>query len=217
MKKISLVNASPKGQKSTSNYLLKEFSRLLDPEEYEDNFINIISSKDNNTFESLSNSTMIILAFPLYIDCLPAFLIDFLNDYENFLNNRKNLPKVYAIVNMGFPEAEQTKTALNIVENFCKKTNHSYQYGIGIGMGGALGTNPKSRISREPYKPIHNSFLEMINDFDNDIYNTDCIKENKYITPNIPKFIYTFLGSISWLRHGSENGLKRKDLLKKLY
>lgn len=219
MKKISLVNASPKGQKSTSNYLLKEFSRLLVADKYEENFINITSSNKNNTFETLANSTIIILAFPLYIDCLPAVLIDFLNDYESHLNNHKNLPKVYAIVNMGFPEAEQTKTALEIVENFCIKTNHSYQYGLGVGMGGAIGTNPKSRLNKGITKPIYSAFVEMVNSFNVEGTNpcADCIKENQYVTPNIPKFLYTFLGSLSWIRQGHENGLKKKDLLKKLY
>ena len=143
MKNIILVNGSPKGKKSCSNYLLETIKENIE----KDNIVSELIINDNRIkreekFNILVNSDVIIIAFPLYVDCLPSCVISFLQEFENYLNNKKIEKEIilYGIVNCGFFEGEQNKYALKVLKNY---TNHisflTYGGGLGIGGGAFLG------------------------------------------------------------------------------
>lgn len=67
----------------------------------------------------------LIFVFPLYIFCLPAILMRFLQDYRRYLTDHTNETGrmlVYAIVNCGFQESDINSEAVRVVRSFSEKS-----------------------------------------------------------------------------------------------
>ena len=83
---------------------------------------------------------LVIVATPLYVDSLPAPLIE---TFERLHELRRTAapPKaqrLIAVVNSGFPEAHQNDTALAICRCFAHRAGFRWDGGLALGMGGAL-------------------------------------------------------------------------------
>jgi hypothetical protein len=87
-----------------------------------------------------SSSDLIILAFPLYADSLPAPVIAAL---EMIAQQRQNTAqpasqRFLTIVNNGFPEAHQNAIAVQICRRFCVEAGLDWAGGLSLGGGGAI-------------------------------------------------------------------------------
>lgn len=146
---ILLLIGSPKSSSSTSeslgNYLilrLEEFGLSV-----EKDYIYKRIRKEEGQKELLSkvnNADLIILAFPLYIDCLPAGVIktlELIANHRKSLNNPKKIGFV-VLINCGFPEAEQNNTAVEICKIFAREVGFEWKGALALGMGGAIGGRP---------------------------------------------------------------------------
>lgn len=142
MKIITLVNGSPRGNKSSSFIFLKYIERFLDIKDQKI-YINVKLKKgaDNpkESIETLANSDIIIFSFPLYSYTLPApftKLIEELYYYKkNNIGNVNSKTKVYTIVNCGYAKAEINIESLRVMKLFCNRMNYDWRFGIGIGSG----------------------------------------------------------------------------------
>lgn len=112
------INGSPKLTNSNSNYFLNKLS----PKEkikfvYKDKFSEIL--------KSIKKVDTIILAFPLYVDGPPNKVIEL---FEYIKNNKINIKnkKIYTIINCGFWEAKQNRTASLIIEDFAINNGIKY-------------------------------------------------------------------------------------------
>lgn len=133
MKKILLINASPKKKFSASDYFLK-LQRIFLKGEVEKDFLRN-KGDYKRILEKLKSVDMIIFSTPLYVDSLPAHLLSFLKEMEIFCKENKLDLKVYAISNNGFIEGRQNETLFSVLENFCIRSNISWCGGLGIGGG----------------------------------------------------------------------------------
>lgn len=207
--KIAFINGSPKVKDSNSGCVLNDLKALLPNNEILD-YKFCKHTIDNNTLEELSKAEVFILAFPLYVDSLPAHLISCLYDMENYFKGKNNNIKVYALVNSGFYDAIQNKHALEIIKNWCTHCNFTFGQGVGIGAGGMLssiknipsGKGVKRNISKA-YEMVANNIL---------LGNTD---ENIFVSPNFPRVLYKLFAEISWRKQIKANGLNVKDLFTK--
>ena len=91
-----------------------------------------------------------IVATPLYVDNLPAPLIE---TFERLYASRRNSasPKpqrLVAIMNCGFPEASQNTTALAICQCFASRAGFRWDGGLALGMGGMLSGQPIAEHGR---------------------------------------------------------------------
>lgn len=112
MKKIFLINGSPRGKNSASQYFIQEICELLDAQKVQAGNMNVIDLWRKNDMESVYeeviNSEVILFAFPLYVDSLPSHLIEFLIGLERFIDAHRaqsegqSIPKAYGVVNCGF-------------------------------------------------------------------------------------------------------------------
>jgi len=125
---ILFLIGSPKGSSSTSNSLgdylisrLEHLSRTVGKE-----YIYKLVRKEEGQKKLLTKveeADMIILAFPLYIDCLPAGVIkalELIADHRKLKKDRKK-QGFAIIINCGFPETLHYNTAIAICKIFARE------------------------------------------------------------------------------------------------
>lgn len=204
MKKIALINGSPKYKDSVSGCILDIYKKQLSNHEItEFNF----RTKEVKDIEKLCENQIFVLAFPLYVDGVPAHVLSCLQQMAEYLQDKKLDISVYAIVNCGFYEGKQNQYALEIIKNWCVKSNIRWCQGIGVGGGGMISmlNNPSS--ASEPLKDI----IAMINK-QIVLIEEGRMEENQYESPNFPKLFYKIAAEQGWRQLIKKNGLKTKAL-----
>ncbi|MBN2040453.1 MAG: NAD(P)H-dependent oxidoreductase [Spirochaetes bacterium] len=225
MKNIVLIDASPKvNERSVSGYLIDMVSKHIQENNAEKIRINIRQSfRKNETEENykvIIKADALIISFPLYIFCMPGILTRFLQDYYQFYLKHKEeatRPKVYTIVNCGFPEPEINLEAVRVIRSFCGHINADFRFGIQIGCGGMLLGAEGKPIVKKVVQKLDRIFSEIIEDIQN---NNSEKKENVSVSAiTFPPGIFFFLmNKFGWYTMARRrNGLKRKDLYKKPY
>jgi hypothetical protein len=93
---------------------------------------------------AVAQTDLVILAAPLYVDCLPAAVIEFLEILAQRLpeHDRLNSQRLVAISNSGFPEADQNDIALEIYRRFAQETGFDWAGGLAMGAGEAIKGRP---------------------------------------------------------------------------
>jgi hypothetical protein len=221
MKNIVLINGSPKvNETSTSKFLAEALGARIDPATANQSFINIRQSisrhRTEQDFATISKADTIIIAFPLYIFCLPGILIRFLEDYYNFYleNGRVENTKVYAIVNCGFPEPGINLEAVRVIRSFCRHIKADFRFGILIGGGGMLLEARDAPFMRKTIKELEQAFASIVEDIAGDALQA---MDNINIAMNFPRRLYFFMGHRGWVSLARKNGLKKKDLYRRPY
>lgn len=212
-----LINGSPKGEKSCSNYLLDIFKSEF---EKENNVYEVAISekriKDEDKFHIISNCDNIVIAFPLYVDCLPATVIKFLEGFEKYTkdNNIKCDSRLYCVVNCGFYEGIQNRQALKVVKNFTKHIDKiRYGGGIGVGTGpfiyGSSNIQWEAKIKAAVKEEIYNIIQAISND---ELMNKDLFAE-----ANMNKRLYIEAGNFGWISSGFKNKVYLRGFNNKPY
>ncbi len=212
---ILLLVGSPKGSSSTSaslgNYLtlrLEEFGLSV-----EKNYIYKHIRKEEGQKELLSkvnNADLIILAFPLYIDCLPAGVIkalELIANHRKSLNNSKKKGLV-VLINCGFPEAEQNNIAIAICKIFAREVGFEWKGALALGMGGAIGGRSLEerggmvRNVRKGYNLAAQALSE----------GRDIPEEAIELVAKrfMPITLYTKMGNLGWNRQAKKFGARKK-------
>ena len=167
MSNIIGINGSPKINKGASfNYLKSFTSKIINSNLYDSKDIKFIKKND-----------VIIFSFPLYVDSLPSHFLDFLINLEK---NKICNKDIYVICNLGFYEGKQGNIALDIIKNFCFRTNNNYMGGLCIG-GGPIGYKKYPLINLRIKRKIQKLYSTIISAQKYD---------NTYASPLIPRFIY---------------------------
>lgn len=222
MKNIVLINGSPKvNEEPVSKYLVETAGSHMDGICCKKTLINVRQSftahKTHEDFEAMSKADGLVIAFPLYIFCMPGILTRFLEDYYKYYMENKNScksPRVYAIVNCGFPEPGINLEAVNVIKSFCRHINANFRYGIMLGGGAMLLGAKDAPFMKKTMSSLNSEFMAIANDIISD--NTE-EKDNVSISSNSPNRIYHFMGNLGWVLSARKNGLKRKDLYRKPY
>ena len=212
---ILLLVGSPKSSSSTSeslgNYLilrLEEFGLSV-----EKDYIYKRIRKEEGQKELLSkvnNADLIILAFPLYVDCLPAGVIkalELIANHRKSLNNPKKIGFV-VLINCGFPEAEQNNTAVAICKIFAREVGFEWKGALALGMGEAIGGKPLEerggmvRNIKKGYNLAAQALVEKKNIPEEAIQ----IVGKRFI----PITLYTKMGNLGWNRQAKKFGARKK-------
>lgn len=212
--KALLLIGSPKIKYSTSESLGQYLLDRLVQNKFNSEKIHVLTALKsqesiNEMVYSINNSSVIILASPLYVDCLPAPVIKMMEITKIIRNNKPftNRPKFVALINSGFPESSHNNVALNICKIFCESSDLEWLGGIGIGAGGAIdGRNLKDMGNM--VKKITNG-LDIVAE---DIINNRKISEDTITNMSklfMPKFMYTTFGNIGWILTSRKNHIKK--------
>ena len=207
--KIGIINGSPRGKKSNSEILIKYLCSLL--EEHQINKYYLFSSKIHSEIKSeIHNADVLIFSFPLYIDSIPSSLLDILLKFEEekIVNSKT---KIYCIANNGFFEGKQNQLAILQMKNWCQKTGVEWGQGIGIGAGEILSYVEKVPLGKGPLKNLG----KVLEQFTNNIKTLKSGNEI-YVNPNWSRLLYWTQGTVSWIIKARKNGLKMRDLFRKI-
>jgi hypothetical protein len=145
-KKALLLIGSPRGKASVSNSLGSHLLSALQDRglETEKAFVYPVLSDENKMTEllrSVDSCALLILAFPLYVDQIPAPVIQLLRLIAERCQGRQAGPikSLAAIVNCGFPETVHCSPAAEITRIFAKQAGFRFLGCLALGMGGAIG------------------------------------------------------------------------------
>ena len=195
MEKLIVINGSPKPKYSASGLLISQIEVIAGeafPVYQATKLLN--QESPAAAVSELLRAATLLIVFPLYIDALPAPLIQVLTllDQGAALAHGQ-LPRVYAIGNCGFYEAENNRLALDIIQNFCRRSGLGWGYGIGIGAGGSL-TFPSQDFSQGPTSNVYKALREMVTH----IQKQSAPTQNVFLTPNIPRESYLKGANKAW-------------------
>lgn len=206
--KIALICGSPKISNSASGCLLSMVKEYLGSVDYFEYQWNSKKSRQDD-FHNILSSDAIVMAFPLYIDSVPAYLLGHLIALEDYskLHSIKSKAKVYALINNGFFDPKQSCHAMEVVQHWCRHMGLFFGQGICVGGGGMLSGLTNVPNDKGPKKNIGNAMKELVQNI-NDRSGADV----KYVLPNFPYFAYKFMAQRGWRYAAKKNGLKAKDL-----
>jgi len=212
---ILLLVGSPKSASSTSNslgdYLISHLEQLdlsVDKE-----YIYKLVRKEEGQKKLLTKveeADMIILAFPLYIDCLPAGVIEALELIADRRKSKKDRKKqrFAIIINCGFPETQHNNTAIAICKIFAREVGFEWKGALSLGMGGAIGgrsLEDRGGMVRNVIKGLDLAVQALAEGEDIPEEATELF--GKKI---IPISLYTKVGNMGWNRQAKKYGVRKK-------
>jgi len=213
--KALLLIGSPRGEKSTSaslgNYLtskLEVFGMII-----EKGFIHKLVNREEtiqNLFEMIDRADLIIISFPLYVDCLPAPVIkamELISEERKKLESKKS-QNFIAISNNGFPEVSQNTTAIQICRIFSIDCGFIWKGGIAVGGGGAINGIPldeRGGMVRNVIKGLDIAAHALKDGKDIPQEAIDLLSK-KFIPYNF----YRAFGNLGWRLQARRNSVKKK-------
>ncbi len=211
--KCVLLSGSPKGKTATSYSLVNYLSRELEKEGVETT-IHILSksirseSKMQVMLQELDAADYVVLAAPLYIDTLPAHVLEVMKriDIHRRELNRKHT-KFIGIMNSGFPESEHNELALDILHAFCDRVNLHWAGGLPFGGGGIIGGIPLDEVGgrgRNAMIAMSKLALSIASDEDASFDTIEQIKKQV-----IPKRLYIMFAQRGWKQMARNSGVEK--------
>jgi len=210
-----LLVGSPKGSLSASVSLgnsltsrLEELGLSIDTE-----YLYKLIKKEDGQKKLLSkveDADLIILAFPLYIDCLPAGVIKALElvaDHRQSMTNQKKQGFV-VIINCGFPETQHNKTAIAICKIFAREVGFEWKGALALGMGGVV-----ARKSLEEGGKMVRSITKGFDIAAQALSEGEKIPEEaiELVGEKImPITLYTKMGNLGWNMQAKKFGARKK-------
>ena len=205
--KIAMINASPKKGEGSSRTLLEKLDGLLSGERISVELHKKTVSEEQ--LAALNGCDAWVFAFPLYIDAVPSHLLSCLCQLEEQARDKEIC--VYAVVNCGFYEGCQARHAIAVIKSFCRRAGLEWGMGVGFGGGGGLEFMSGVPLGAGPMKSLGGAFDALAKAIVNGTSADDAL-----ISIDFPRFLYTIGAESMWNKMAKANGLKKKDLNRKL-
>lgn len=144
--KTLLLVGSPRGKASVSHalgtHLLAALqNRGLEPEEI---FVYQALGDEKKMaalLAAVENCALLVMAFPLYVDHIPAPVMELLRRIAERRQGRQGATQTLAaVVNCGFPETAHCRPAAEIMRIFAAQAGFRFLGCLATGMGGAVGS-----------------------------------------------------------------------------
>jgi len=148
IRRALLLIGSPRTRKSTSNTLGGQLYAQLATRgvEVETVYLHTVvrsPARMRELFDAVDSADLVTLAFPVYVDSLPAPVIEVLERVATHRRGRTGRTQLFtAIANCGFPETRQTETALAICRAFALQAGFEWAGSLALGGGEAVGGAP---------------------------------------------------------------------------
>ncbi|MBO6205783.1 MAG: flavodoxin family protein [Lachnospiraceae bacterium] len=209
-KKTVLLNCSLRGDNANTKRFLNLLSGMLHIPFEQINIGPFIGSPEV-LGKKMNDAEMIVLGMPLYVDGIPSAPLRFMEWMEK--SGRRGNKKVYVIANMGFYESSQIGNLMGMVRMWCEKCDYSYCGGLAIGAGEMMGKLMTGKnIEKGPAANVGKGLRKLAG-----VIDRASLMEDIYADPNkFPRAFYMLAGNLSWSQGVKANGLKKKDLYRRV-
>jgi hypothetical protein len=210
--KVLLLVGSPRGMASTSHSLGDHLLQLLEERGMATKKLLVYPAlgdekKMAELLAAVDACDLLVAAFPLYVDQLPAPLVDLLLGIAERRLGRQGEARqgLAAIVNCGFPETAHCLLAGEIVRNFAAQAGFRFLGCLALGMGGAIGNRPLATaggIVRHQLKAMSQA--------------ATCLARGAEIPETVsglmgkammPRWFYNWVGDWGWKRAARKNNV----------
>jgi hypothetical protein len=159
--------------------------------------------------EAVDGADLVMLAFPLYVDSLPApVMAAFERIAARRLGKSGNRPRFAAIANCGFPEAAHNRTALAICEAFARQAGFDWAGALALGAGEGLVHGAPLAEAGGPAIPIKNA----LNLAAAALLRGEAIPQSAVdllAKPIIPGWMYRLMGVYGWKQQAKQYGVQK--------
>jgi multimeric flavodoxin WrbA len=126
--KLAIINGSPRNKKSNSALLINQFlsgyNKII-PEDVSVHYL-VNQQVRDEAVNAFLVSDQIILIFPLYTDCMPGIVKEFIESIALLEKNIIQGKKIGFIVQSGFPEAIHSVAVEHYLEKLAKRLQCEY-------------------------------------------------------------------------------------------
>jgi hypothetical protein len=125
---LTVYNGSPRGAHSNTRLLLDRFLRGFEHrsgETHRLHYLVKLKQRDEQLRDFVEAPGPVLLAFPLYTDCMPGLVKNFIEDLRP-LCGRDKLPPVLFLVQSGFPEAHHSRYVERYLEKLTRRLGCRY-------------------------------------------------------------------------------------------
>ncbi len=157
--------------------------------------------------EAVERADVIVLSFPLYVDCLPALVIktlDIIAEWRKAAESPR-AQRFFAITNCGFPEPHHCDTALAICQRFTRETGMGWIGGIAMGAGQVIDGVPLHKLgflTRHVRKSLD---LAAVSLADDELLSKDAIR--LMAKPLFPAWLYNLAAKHRWKSNSKKFGV----------
>jgi multimeric flavodoxin WrbA len=215
MRRALLLVGSPKTRKSTSNSLGTYLFEQLGAQSIQTETIYLHTvlrspEKMQALLDAVDAADLVTLAFPLYVDTLPAPVIEAL---ERITAHRKGHARTHrqlfaAIANCGFPEAFQCNTALSNCERFAQEAGFTWAGGMALGAGHMLDGVPSLAEGGGMTMMMRQNLEQAANALAQGQAIPQAARDG-LAKPVIPHWLYRLSGWWRWIQKAKANGARK--------
>jgi len=207
-----LLVGSPRSHKSNSNSIGGYLFEQLRAQEIETETVylyTLLRSEERMQalFNAIEAADLIVLVFPLYVDSIPAPVIDVL---ERIVSNRqgaKTRQQLFAsIANCGFPEAHHNTTALRICETFARQAGFEWAGSLALGGGEVIAGKPLVQGGGRTFR-LRKS-LDLAAASIGKGLSIPIAAQEMIGKPAIPHWVYRMVGGIGWKKQAKRYGVQ---------
>jgi NAD(P)H-dependent FMN reductase len=221
IRRAILLVGSPRTKKSTSASLGGYLFEQLNARGIETQTMQIYTSLNSHErmkamLDAIDHTDLVVLAFPLYVDSLPASVTAALERISSHRKENQAPIRFAAIANCGFPGANHNNTALAICSEFAHQNGLAWMGGLSLGAGeGVVHGVPLNELDGRAI-PIKKA-LDLAGEA---LANGNPIPQSArdlLAQPIIPNWMYTLRGTFGWRQaakqYDMEKNLKRQPYL----
>ncbi len=164
------------------------------------------ATEDARLAAALDDADLFMLVTPLYVDSLPYLVTRSLEIIAG-RERRRGDQQFAALVNCGFPEAAQCRTALAILECFARRAGFEWAGGLALGGGGSIDGRRLSQLGGMTRNV--RTGLELAADA---LMRAEPVPDAaiaRLAKPMMPAAIYTGIANIGWRWQASRHGVHR--------
>ena len=164
--------------------------------------------------DAVDGADLVTLAFPLYVDSLPAPVMEGLERIAAHRRGRAQARRQLftAIANCGFPEAHHNATALAICDTFARQAEFQWAGSLALGGGQGIVGRPLAELGGRTI-PLRKA-LELAAEALAQGQAIPKAAQDMMAKPPIPAWLYRLLGGYGWKRqaksYGAEKSLQRQ-------
>jgi len=208
-----ILIGSPKGRRSASFLLASKLAEGL--REYgvsvSEELVHAGLRSEEGTLrllDAVDGSDLLVLAFPLYVDSLPApltRLVELVAERRTRVAS-PGTPRLAIIVQCGFPEVHQCDTAVGICRLFAERTGMRWAGAVAMGMGGSVSGDIRKLPGggKNLLKALEMAAESLAKGGDVPAEATAL-----FATPLMPRWMYTLFGNLGWRMQMRKNKARR--------